>query len=289
MIETVTAPAVTPPMGALPRGACDCHMHVFGPFDAFPPPDEPSYALPDTNPTLHLTTLDRLGLDRAILIQPSPYQTDHRALLHALANSPDRLRGIGSCDAGTSGETLQALRRAGIIGLRFVEMKAKDGGRYPGTQGLDSFDRLAADMRTHHMHAQLWADAASCADAAQRMAKQGMTLVLDHLAGLGPEDLPGSRNFDRIAEALDSGLLWIKLTYFRKSARPLDYGDMRPVVAALAEARPDRLLWGSDWPFVRMDGEQPDAGRLIGQLREWIGEDAFIRVVRDNPAMLFGW
>jgi len=289
LCETMVAPAVSAPLVPLPRGACDTHMHVFGPLDRFPLPEPASYALPDADARRHLDVLDRLGLDHAVLVQPSPYGTDHRALLSALDHGEGRLRGIGSCAAATSGEDLQLLRDKGVVGLRFVEMRVASGARYPGTQGLDAFDALAGLMTACGMHAQLWADCGCALRMGRRIAALGMPLVLDHLAGLTANDRKGTESFDAIADLLQSGRVWVKLTYFRKSAMPQAYDDMQRVVTDLVEARPDRMLWASDWPFVKLAGPPPDAGALLDRLRAWLGEEAFRRVLRDNPAELFGF
>jgi len=261
-------------------------MHVFGPFDQFPVAEAGAYAPPVADRQMHRTLLDVLGFDHAVLIQPSSYGGDHRALLDAVARSGGRLCGIGSCDRSVSGQALSELRALGIVGLRFVGVAGPGGGRYPGTQGLDMLELLRADLVQAGMHAQLWADLDMCTDAAFSAAAHGMPLVLDHLAGMTPDDRPGSYRFDRMADALASGTVWIKLTYMRRSALPLDYSDMRATVAALVEAAPDRVIWGSDWPFVRMDA-RPDSEILLHQLHAWLGHDAFVRCVRDNPAALF--
>ena len=147
------------------------------------------------------------------------------------------------------------MRARGILGLRFVAMTGPSGARYPGTQGLDAWEKLRTRMADADLHAQLWADAETCGEVAHDSVARGETLVLDHLAGLDPDDRPGTARFDRVADALASGLVWVKLTWFRRSRRPGDYGDMEAVVGALADCAPERILWGSDWPFVRT--EQP--------------------------------
>ena len=131
----------------------------------------------------------------------------------------------------------------------------------------------------------IWADLDRCTEAAFSAAAGGMPLVLDHLAGMTALDRPGTYGFDRMADALASGMVWIKLTYLRRSALPLDYGDMQATVAALAEVAPDRILWGSDWPFVRRDA-RPDPAMLIAQLGAWLGYDALVRCLKANPAAL---
>ncbi|WP_404713782.1 amidohydrolase family protein [Sphingomonas sp. MMS24-J13] len=262
-------------------------MHVFGPFDRFPVAAAPAYALPDADRRRHAETLTALGFENALLIQPSPYGADQRAMLDTIERSGGRFRGIGSCDPTASLEALQDLRDRGIVGLRFVAMTGPGGGSYPGTQGLNSWTSLRARMADARLHAQLWADAATCAKAAQEAAARGATLVLDHLAGLGPDDRPGTWSFDRIADAVAGDHVWIKLTWFRRSRCGGDYGDMEAVVRALAERAPTRILWGSDWPFVRV-GQVPEPATLIEQLHSWLGSDGFVRCLRDNPRMLLG-
>ena len=261
-------------------------MHVFGPFDQFPIGQAGAYTPPVADRVQHLGLLDGLGFDHALLIQPSLYGSDHSALLDAIAKSEGRLLGIGSCDASVTAQELADMRAAGVVGLRFVGVPGPDGGRYPGTQGLDSLEQLQPDIAAVGMHAQLWADLDLCADTAVELAQRGMPLVLDHLAGLSPEDQPGSYRFDKLIDALSSGLVWIKLTYLRRSAQPLDYQDMRETVEALAAVAPNQILWGSDWPFVRM-GAQPDPAFLLDQLLAWLGRDAFLRCMTENPAKLF--
>jgi len=54
--------------GVLPRGACDCHCHVFGPAARFPYAEPRSYTPDDAPLESYLGLLDRLGFDRGILV-----------------------------------------------------------------------------------------------------------------------------------------------------------------------------------------------------------------------------
>ncbi|HMA56225.1 MAG TPA: amidohydrolase family protein [Pseudolabrys sp.] len=80
--------------GALPQGACDCHCHVFGPATRFPYAEPRSYTPDDAPLEAYLALLDRLGFDRGVLVQPSAYGRDNRAMIDALEREPARLRGI---------------------------------------------------------------------------------------------------------------------------------------------------------------------------------------------------
>ena len=45
-------------------------------------------------------------------------------------------------------------------------------------------------------------------------------------------------------------------------------------------ANPDQLIWGTDWPHPRIEGEMPNAGQLLDLFNEWT-PDAGVR--RKNP------
>lgn len=80
--------------GVLPQGACDCHCHVFGPAARFPYAEPRSYTPDDAPLEAYLALLDRLGFDHGVLVQPSAYGRDNRAMLDALTRAPTRLRGV---------------------------------------------------------------------------------------------------------------------------------------------------------------------------------------------------
>ena len=135
---TVPAPGAGVPGWTLPPDACDAHFHVFGPHDRFRPTARPVYALPEATPQVAATLRKTLGLTRGVLVQPAPYGSNPDAMLSAIADAPDTLRGIAVADPGIDTGTLQRWRAAGIVGLRFVEMRAPDGSRYPGSVGFDA-------------------------------------------------------------------------------------------------------------------------------------------------------
>ena len=57
-------------------------------------------------------------------------------------------------------------------------------------------------------------------------------------------------------------------------------------------ARPDRLLWGSDWPhpYIRSKAVAPDDEGMFAQLMQWIPDPALRRrILADNPADLYGF
>ncbi|KLU89911.1 hypothetical protein MAPG_08880 [Magnaporthiopsis poae ATCC 64411] len=72
---------------------------------------------------------------------------------------------------------------------------------------------------------------------------------------------------------------------------------MRPIIEAFADAAPDALLWGSDWPHVNSSavGLTPspplrgvDTQAELGLLREWLTDEQWERMLVVNPARAFG-
>ncbi|WP_172592958.1 amidohydrolase family protein [Altererythrobacter sp. B11] len=272
----------------IPRGSWDCHTHIFAPSGEGPPLDAAAYAPPAGHFTMHREMLAALGFERALLVQPSLYGTDHSVLLASLARSGGQLRGIGSCPVSTTEADLHHLRSQGVIAMRFVGVLGPGGGAYPGTQGLDVLEHLYPALSAAGMQVHLWADLETCTSLASSAATGNLPIVLDHLGGLSPEDTPGTPRFDRFADALSSGMAWVKLTYLRRSRQPGEYEDIRPVVEALAERVPEQIIWGSDWPFVRLD-PPPNGARLVRLLSEWLGPEIFALCLRDNPDRLIAW
>lgn len=280
------------PKMPLPPGACDTHTHVFGPLERFPLAVAGSYEPPPTPFDVHRAMLERVGFARAVLVQPAPYAQDCRALLDACLRAPERLRGIAVATRETSDAALGEMRRAGVRGLRFVEVPdPQGGGRYKGSVGLDELMLLAPRMQALGLHAQIWADCERIAADADMLTSLGVAVVVDHM---GRPDVSRGMNdpsFARLVSLAAERRLWVKLSVCRTSKQFPDYEDARPLHDALIEAAPQRLLYGSDWPHVRMGALTPDAGHLVDLFDRWTENDAALRrrIFVENPRELYGF
>jgi len=278
-----TAPAVT-----LPNDSCDTHCHVFGPYADFPLHLRSTYAPPDAPATRYLTMLDTVGMQRGVLVQPAPYGTDVSAIIDAIARRPAQLRGIGVAAPGTDVGQLTAWRAAGICGLRFIEARDPQGNLFPGSVGFDSIETLAPAMRAAGMHVQMWGPYERYAPWLERVTDLGLPVVIDHMASVVPARGVQDPLFQLVCRLLREKRLWIKLSVCRVSTQAPDYADARPFHDALLAANVNRVLWGSDWPYVRMGERAPDAGRLIELAWDWFGSDAVRRQIWvDNPTELY--
>lgn len=274
----------------LPRGACDSHCHVIGPHTRFPLAPGAGDIRSD-DPAKHLALLAQIGLDRALVVHPSSvYAGNHDALMVALTAGGSHYRGVAVANADVTDGQLDAWRDAGVCALRFVEVQSPQGGRFAGSASFDDLEALAPRLKERGMHAQIWAECRDLLARADRLARLGLPLVLDHLGR--PEVAAGAlgADFRTLCEHVRNGDFYVKLTLCRNSHAKPDYDELRPFHDSLVEANPKRMLWGSDWPHLRMGEAAPNAAELLALFRRWVSdaEIEYMALVH-NPERLFGF
>ncbi|WP_298163221.1 amidohydrolase family protein [Brevundimonas sp.] len=290
ILDPIPGRPVRAPQEPLPQGACDSHTHVFGPFERFPLVHPPAFPAPLAPISAHQTYWAQSGLDRALLVQPAHYGFDHSALVDALATCPNT-RGVALADGSVSPAVLEALAKAGVVALRFSDFPAPGGGVRPGSVGISHLEALAPIMRELGLHAQVWAPAETIVERLPWLRALGMPIVLDHM---GMPDLsrgPDDPLFRQIVEAAADGAVWVKLSVCRVSQQGPAFDDAGPFHRVLVSAAPDRVLWASDWPFIRMDNGGPDVGLLLDRFTAWLDGDMELRrrILVANAEALFGF
>ena len=284
---------------------CDCHVHVFDPV-RFPYAAGRGYT-PGAAPLDALLGLQaRLNMGRVVLVQPSAYGIDNRALLDALAvmtqaSGANRARGLVVLDlADTPGEALAALHLQGVRGIRLnLEV-----------QGLHDPVAAAALVRQAGQLAaplgwslQLHAPLRLVAALAPQLADLSVPVVLDHFAGARTwQSAEQASDMDTLLCLLRGGTVYVKLSAPYRVSRQADYADVAALAQTLIAAAPQRMLWGSDWPHTgasatrtgdlsQIEPFRPeDALRTLGLLDDW-APDAATRqqILVDNPAQLYGF
>jgi 2-pyrone-4,6-dicarboxylate lactonase len=290
MIPTCPAPREpTRPNTPPPPGACDTHAHVFGPAAQFPYADDRSYTPPDAPLQKYLTMLDTVGFARGVLVQGSAHGRDNAAMLDALARHPDRLRGVAVADADVSPAELRRWHAGGVRGLRFNHFFRGGALHYRGGVPLDAAKAHAPVMAELGWHLQLWIDVKDLPETIPTLKAIGRPVVIDHMGRTDARAGTATPGFQSLLGLLSDGGCWVKVSgAHRLSQRAPDYPDARPFFEALVRANPDRLVWGSDWPHPRIEGEMPDAGLLYELFQQWTpDEETRRRILVDNPARLY--
>ncbi len=262
----------------VPPGAVDTHAHVVG--DTFV--ERRSYTPPPAPGPEYLRMLDATGMTYGVLIQVSVHGADNSVMLGVLAAHRDRLRGVAVVAPDVRDTELGRLADAGVVGLR---LNTISGGGF----GFDRIDRYEAICAEMGWHLQLLTSTRRLEPVASRIARLRVPVVIDHLGDVEVAGGLGQPGWKLLLELVRDGI-WTKLSgAFRLSSEP-GYADTVPFARELAEAAPDRCVWGSDWPQVGFWGRMPNVGELLDLLADWVPDPATRRaVLTANAHRLYGF
>ena len=163
MTETGDAPPCAPPDFA-PRKprlafaplACDCHAHILGPASLHAYSPERVYTPPDCLAADYRAMLATLGVERAVLVQPSVYGADNTVMLQALREAGPAFRAVAVVDWSVGDEALDSLHAAGVRGVRVNVVDVVFGhlGYMRTAKGIDApgYQALLRLMR----HGRCW-------------------------------------------------------------------------------------------------------------------------------------
>jgi 2-pyrone-4,6-dicarboxylate lactonase len=275
------------PKRRLPSRSCDSHAHILGPKATYAFSPARVYTPPDCLLSDYIHMLDILGIERAVLVQPSVYGTDNTVMLEAMKKAGNRLRGVAVVEADISDDELKALDAAGVRGARVNIVDVKD--RKPGTLPMDSLKALAGRIAPLGWHMEFLMHADEFPDLDSAFADFPVDIVLGHLGYLTIGKTLDDPGFQALLRLMKAGRAWVKLTGpYRITAAPLPYGDTAPFAHALLEANRERVLWGTDWPHVMLKGKMPNDGDLADVLIDWMPDPAVReQVLTRNPAKLY--
>jgi len=283
----------------VPHGACDSHVHVVGDPVQFPMAPDRDYTPPLATADDLREVLQFLHLDRVIIVTPTVYGTDNSATIAAIKLlGRERARGVVLIDDTTSPRILDSYADSGITGIRHFLYGGESFNAAAAAKHLQTRFNLA---KQRGWHLDISSPPEIIAALAAPLASSPVPLVFDAFGWLAG----GVREvgFDAVMSLVKSGQSYVKFAEpYRVSKRRPDYPDLVPVVHALVEANPDRMLWGSGWPHVDSSSVQgrsntdpapnlpDDDGHLLNLFAAWV-PDAEVRrkILADNPARLHGF
>ncbi|QWE31082.1 amidohydrolase family protein [Polynucleobacter sp. Adler-ghost] len=271
-----------------PPGAVDCHAHICGPALAFPYADERIYTPPDATLTQYESLLHVLGVERAVLVQPSVYGTDNRAMLAALTSKPDKFRGVAVIDPKISDAELEVMHHAGVRGIRCNVVDVADK-----TKGLpiDELTSIAKRIKPFGWHLELLAHVNEYPDLATTFANFPVDLVFGHFGYSHSRHGVNDPGFQGLLELLREQKAWVKMTGpYRICDGDFPYTDMRAFNDEVIQANSKRLIWGSDWPHVMVKKQMPHDADLCDLFGSWVTDPNLRKVIlSDNPCMLYDY
>jgi 2-pyrone-4,6-dicarboxylate lactonase len=270
------------------KNSCDCHAHVCGPKSRYPYAANRLYTPHDALPSDYRRMLDSLGIERGVLVQPSIYAADNRALLDALAQDPVRLRGVAVVPWDISSKELEKLHAAGVRGVRQNIVDLKEG---KGALPLDSLRKLGKKIKPLGWHVEFLMHVDEFPHLDRQLADFPVDAVFGHLGYVPATKSTGEPGFKALLRLMKDGKAWVKMTApYRLTSSAMPYTDTGQFAQALVAAAPERLLWGSDWPHVFIKTAVPDDRKLLALFERWVpDEKARRRILVDNPAQLYSF
>ena len=269
-----------------PSKSCDCHIHVYGPRDEYPPAPSSPFPPPLALVEDYRYVMKLLAIERVIVVQPLAYGTDNRCTVDAIQQlGLENTRGVAVINESFSDKELTALYGKGIRGIRFCMIPG-------GTLAWEDLPKLAGKIHPFGWHIQLQMDGMQLTEQESILRQLPCNIVVDHVGKyLGPVDIdhPAFRSLLRL---VDTGRCWVKLSspYESSIEGPPHYKDVGKLAKKLAKSAPERMLWGSNWPHPTEKENRPDDAVLLDLLLDWVEDDTSRqKILVDNPAKFYGF
>lgn len=275
-------PEPKPPTLRLPAGACDSHVHVFGPATRFPYAANRPYTPVDA-PKEKLFALHRLlGIERCVIVQSTMHGLDNRVAQDAIAAGGGRYLGVALVAPDVPDEELARLAAAGFRGVRF-----NFSLHLPATAQPDQLPDFSRRLAPHGLHLQVHFDSALVHKLAGSLSQCTVPVVIDHMGRVDAAQGPKHRDFAALHALLQDPKFYVKVSGSDRVARHPPYPDGVALARKLLEDFPLRCVWGTDWPHPNHT-HVPDDAQLV-DLLEQIAPDAASRerLLVTNPQALY--
>lgn len=239
----------------------DSHFHIFPqglPYTAT------AHARPDYSQTVeeHVATMDEYGVQFGVVAAMSLTGFYNDYVIESLRSSR-RLRGTVYVPPTISRGELREMDEVGVVGIRLFR-SASSFGALEDLE-TDEYQVLLRRVRDLDWHVHVVGLPEHFEPTLDILNAAGVKIIVDHFGHVDLELLEHSPHYDAILRSVDRGRTWIKISGgFRltdaKAPRAVpDYAEARERerhldAFLLDTCGTDRLVWGSDAPFVGHEG-----------------------------------
>lgn len=262
----------------------DSHLHIWASLaeeTAFPfvhdspPPD----SFKDRASTAQLLEeMEAAGVDGALLVQPIHYKFDHSYVCQAIHDFPEKFKGMMLFDpAMTMSDAMVQLencKQKGFVGVRFnpyLWHKLGENKWSPMSQGVG----LACYQKCGELKMPVGVMCFQGLDLhyddilTLLVASPGTTLILDHF---GFTAIDNEATFHQLLSLAQYPNVYVKVSaLFRlNDTPPFEQVKTKRFLPLLDVFGADRLMYGSDFPFVL---EQPSGYGMVNLVASWIEDE----------------
>lgn len=268
----------------------DTHLHVWElSNDRYPwnplATVAPSYAWPVEN---EIEVMDRYGIDKGVLVQPSMYRWDNRYLLDCARRFPDRFSLVGLVNPASSTvvDEMTALTNQGVKGLRLGPMLRPDIAWYNTTES-DRVWQMAGELGLIITLLIIPEQIAAAREAIRR--HPNTRVIVDHLAR--PDQAVSPQALDDLFALAEFDWVYLKVSALGYMSRmPYPHEDMLSLVRGVYHSfGAQRLMWGTDTPMSQKPEDIPAALGLIDLALPTVPQADIDWIKGITAAKLFGW
>ena len=180
------------------------------------------------------------------------------------------------------------LDRYHTLGVRAIRVDLFARASWPIGEIVRYIGRMAERARPRGWHLQFYTPGKVVRDLLPFMAEWDHDFCIDHMGYMLEADGLTREDFGRLLDVMRFGKCWVKLSGPYRIAKQKPLSSVEWIGKALVDARPDRLIWGTDWPHLP-DGQR-DTGELLNLLLDWApNPDDRRKILVDGPERLFFW
>jgi predicted TIM-barrel fold metal-dependent hydrolase len=270
----------------------DCHAHIFGAdlptaHDAWTVPD---YAFPVEQ---LLRQMDVHGVHFAVLSGLS-IAGEYNDYMIRVLRAHQRLRGTAIVNPQADLYTLERMQRDGIVGVRLQLARRTELPDFAS----EEYRLFLRRLRDLDWHVQIAIEGPQLRGVLDPLLGTGVKLVIDHFGHPDPADPLACDGFRAMLDAVDTGRCWVKLSGGYRlpgtaAWRDDPEGDIEQLAATVAaellrRVGTDRLLWGSDAPFVGYES-RVSYDAVLASYRRWVPEaNRRAEICRTGLKLYFG-
>jgi predicted TIM-barrel fold metal-dependent hydrolase len=243
----------------------DAHAHVYttdmplAPTAWHKPPE-------DAPIERYIKTLDEAGVRYAVLAAASLYG-DYNDYMIDATRAHRRLRTTVIVKPDIDPTILRQMKDDGVCGIRLQFRNVENPPDLTSYEYRLLFRRVA-DLDWHvHLHD----DGPRLPGPIAALEASGVKLVIDHFGRPDPKKGIQCEGFQAALRSVERGRTWVKLS----AGYRLEPPAMADTLARelLKTAGPERLLWGSDWPFAAFESKVRYAD-TIADFARWVPDAA---------------
>lgn len=260
--------------GRAPR--IDCHAHIY--TRAMPlAPDAWHRPEGDATAAQFLAEMERAGVTHGVLAAASLYGAYNDYSLEATGAHPN-LKTTVIVSPDIAPDALARMAGAGACGVR-LQLR----NRPIPDLASPAYRALLLEIDRLGWHIELHDDLERLPPVIAAVERSGVRLVVDHFGRPESADALDGPAFRSLLNAVGRGRTWVKVSAgFRLESQTVAASAFERLLVA---GGPERLMWGSDWPFAGFEG-QLDYARAIEDYRGLTGDQALLDAI-DRTGLQF--